>query len=206
MPPDGRLVTIEGGEGAGKSTLHAALAERARVAGATVVACREPGGTALGERVREALLGAADAPEARAELLLFAAARSQLVGEVIRPALDAGALVICDRYSDSSVAYQCHGRGLDRAVVDAANDVATGGLSPALTLLLDLPAAAGLRRAGTGGDYIERESLEFHERVRAGYLELAQREPERWLVLDATLPADALADAAWVRVAKLLDA
>ena len=194
-------MTIEGGEGAGKSTLLAALVERARAVGAEVVACREPGGTALGERLREALLGAPEAPDGRAELLVFAAARAQLVAEVIRPALARGAIVLCDRYADSTVAYQHHGRGIARAAVDAANAVATGGLAPALTLLLDVAPEAGLRRAGSASDYFERERLEFHERVRAGYLELAQAEPGRWRVLDATRPAAALAEAAWSQVA-----
>ncbi len=197
-------MTIEGGEGAGKSTLLRAIVERAGASGAEVVPCREPGGTALGERLREALLGATaaqDGPGARAELLVFAAARAQLVAEVIRPALARGALVVCDRYADSTVAYQHHGRGIARAVVDAANVVATGGLVPALTLLLDLPPDEGLRRAGSASDYFEREQLAFHERVRAGYLELARIEPERWRVLDATRSATELADLAWSQVA-----
>ena len=155
----GRFVTIEGGEGTGKTTLLAALAERARSGGLDVVTCREPGGTALGERLRTALLGAdGAAPDPRAELLVFAAARAQLVAEVIRPALERGALVLCDRYADSTTAYQHHGRGLPRETVDAVNAAATGGLTPDLTLLLDLPADEGLRRAGRAGDYMEREA------------------------------------------------
>ena len=195
-------MTIEGGEGAGKSTLLAALLERARAGAADVVSCREPGGTSLGEQLREALLGATTAPDARAELLIFAAARAQLVAEVIRPALARGAIVLCDRYADSTVAYQHHGRKIMRAAVEAANAVATGGLAPTLTLLLDLAPEAGLRRAGRAGDYFERERLEFHERVRAGYLELARAEPARWRVLDAEQPAAPLAEAAWAELAK----
>ncbi|MYD64407.1 MAG: dTMP kinase, partial [Chloroflexi bacterium] len=153
----GRFVTIEGGEGTGKTTLLAALAERSRSGGLDVVTCREPGGTALGERLRTALLGAdGAAPDPRAELLVFAAARAQLVAEVIRPALERGALVLCDRYADSTTAYQHHGRGLPRETVVAVNAAATGGLTPDLTLLLDLPATEGLRRAGRAGDYMER--------------------------------------------------
>jgi len=194
----GCFVTIEGGEGAGKSTLLDALAERARTAGFEVVTCREPGGTALGERLREALLGSGGpAPDARAELLVFAAARAQLVAEVIRPALERGALVLCDRFADSTTAYQHHGRRLPRDTVDAVNAAATDGLTPDLTLLLDLPPAAGLRRAGRAGDYMEREDLAFHERVRAGYLDLAASEPDRWRVLDASRVAAELADDAW---------
>ncbi len=203
----GCFVTIEGGEGTGKTTLLAALDARARADGLDVVTCREPGGTALGERLRTALLGAdGAAPDPRAELLAFAAARAQLVAEVIRPALDRGAIVLCDRYADSTVAYQHHGRGLPRETVDAVNAAATGGLAPDLTLLLDLPPAEGLRRAGRAGDYMERENLAFHERVRAGYLELARSVPERWRLLDASRGAQDVADEAWgevVRTAQL---
>ena len=201
----GRFVTIEGGEGAGKSTLLAALAGRAREAGGEVVTCREPGGTGLGERLREALLGASsgEPPDPRAELLVFASARAQLVAEVIRPALERGALVLCDRYLDSTVAYQHHGRGIERAEVDAVNAVATGGLLPDLTLLLDLPPYEGLRRVGRAGDYLESEPLDFHRRVRAGYLAEASASPGRWLVLDATRPPETLAEEAWSRVRAL---
>lgn len=203
----GCFVTIEGGEGTGKTTLLAALAERARAAGLDVVTCREPGGTALGERLRSALLGAdGAAPDPRAELLVFAAARAQLVAEVIRPALERGALVLCDRYADSTTAYQHHGRGLPLETVDAVNAAATGGLTPDLTLLLDLPADEGLRRAGRAGDYMEREALAFHERVRTGYAELAGAEPERWRLLDASRDAEVVAGEAWgevVRTAQL---
>ena len=197
----GCFVTIEGGEGVGKTTLLAALADRAREAGLDVVVCREPGGTALGERLRDALLRAGgDAPDAHAELLVFAAARAQLVAEVIRPSLERASLVLCDRYSDSTTAYQHFGRGLPRATVDAVNAAATGGLTPDLTLLLDLPPAEGLRRAGRAGDYMEREDIAFHERVRAGFAALAQDEPERWRVLDASRGADEVASGAWGEV------
>lgn len=203
----GCFVTIEGGEGTGKTTLLAALDERARSEGFDVVTCREPGGTPLGERLRSALLGSdGSAPDPRAELLVFAAARAQLVAEVIRPALDRRALVLCDRYADSTTAYQHHGRGLPRDTVDAVNAAATGGLAPDLTLLLDLPADEGLRRAGRAGDYMEREALAFHEHVRAGYAELARMEPGRWRLLDASRDAERVADEAWgevVRTAQL---
>lgn len=212
--PRGVFLTLEGGEGAGKSTLAETLVTRAREAGCEVVACREPGGTALGERLRGALLGAtagdaeAAPPAPEAELLVFAAARAQLVAEVLRPALGRGALVVCDRFSDSTTAYQRYGRGLDAALVEAVNGSATGGLSPDLTLLLDLPPAEGLARAsageGRGGDYVEREQLAFHERVRAGYAALAAAEPARWLVLDARASPETLADQAWARLAPLL--
>lgn len=206
-PPAGTgcFVTIEGGEGTGKTTLLAALAERARAEGLDVVTCREPGGTALGERLRSALLGPdGAAPDPRAELLVFAAARAQLVAEVIRPALDRGALVLCDRYADSTTAYQHHGRGLLRDTVDAVNAAATGGLTPDLTLLLDLPAAEGLRRAGRAGDYIEREALAFHERVRTGYAELAGVEPERWRLLNTSRDAEDVVGEAWGEVMRVV--
>ena len=227
-PRAGRFVTFEGGEGAGKSTLLATLAERARgdagssggsrllpslgartsEADEQVVTCREPGGTWLGERLREALLGAPshEPPDIRAELLVFAAARAQIVAEVIRPALERGALVLCDRYADSMVAYQHYGRGIDREAVDAANAVATGGLMPDLTVLLDLPPFEGLRRVGRVTDYLEREPLDFHRRVRSGYLAEAEADSGRWLVLDATQPPEALAEAAWESVERLAEA
>ncbi len=227
-PRRGRFVTFEGGEGAGKSTLLVTLAERARSGDGSsggsrlrsilrarasegddqVVTCREPGGTWLGERLREALLGAPsnEPPDARAELLVFAAARAQLVAEVIRPALERGALVLCDRYGDSMVAYQHYGRGIEREAVDAANAVATGGLMPDLTVLLDLPPYEGLRRGGRVTDYLEREPLDFHDRVRAGYLAEAEADSGRWRVLDATRSPETLAEEAWESVVRLFEA
>lgn len=205
--PRGRFVTLEGGEGAGKTTLQGSLEDRARRAGHAVVTCREPGGTQLGERLRDALLGhSSESPDIVAELLVFTAARAQLVAEVIRPALDRGALVLCDRYLDSTVAYQHYGRGIEREAVDAANAVATGGLLPDLTVLLDLPPFEGLRRVGRVSDYLEREPLDFHRRVRAGYLAEAEAGSGRWLVLDATRSPDVLAEAAWENVERLFQA
>lgn len=203
----GVLVTLEGGEGAGKTTQLAALARLASNAGVEVVTCREPGGTPLGERLRAALFATAEGetpPAPATELLVFTAARAQLVAEVIRPALDRGALVICDRFADSTVAYQHHGRGLDASMVDAANRAATQGLVPDLTLLLDLSPEQGFQRGERGLDYLEREDVEFHRRVRRGFLELAAAEPERWLVLDAARPEMQITHAAWERVRVLL--
>lgn len=157
-----------------------------------MVHVREPGGTALGEQIRVLLLDPRYAEmAARTEMLLFAAARAQLVAEVIAPALARGALVVCDRYVDASLAYQGVGRELGIDVVRAVNAVATAGLAPDLTLLLDLDPATGLRRAGgmpagwDGADRIEREALSFHERVRAGFLSLARNEPGRIRIIDA---------------------
>jgi dTMP kinase len=204
MPPAphrGFFVTLEGGEGAGKSTQLAALAARARAEGIETVTSREPGGTALGERLREALLSAHDGEiDERAELLVFAASRAQLVAELIRPALDRGALVICDRFADSTVAYQQYGRGLPREAVAAAIDLATDGLKPDLTILLDLEPKAGHSRTVGADDYLERADAAFHERVRAGFTALASAEPERWLVLDATLAATEVTTRAWARL------
>ena len=208
----GIFVTLEGGEGYGKSTQLDALARLAADDDSpftSVVTCREPGGTALGEGVRALLFDRdADAtdPAATAELLLFAAARAQLVAEVIQPALDQSALVICDRYADSTTAYQHYGRGLDRALVDAVNAVATGGLTPALTVLLDIEPTEGLARSerrAQGSDYLEREELAFHRQVRLGYLELATAQPERWLTLDATRPPLQITHAIWERMQAL---
>lgn len=203
----GIFVTLEGGEHAGKSTQHEALLRLVRGAGREAVACREPGGTALGERLRAALFATTPGeppPSPEAELLTFNAARAQLVREVIRPALDRGAVVICDRFADSTVAYQQYGRGLDAGLVAAAIRVATGGLTPDLTLLLDLDPAEAARRVSTETDYLEREALDFHRRVRRGFLELAAADPSRWLVLDATKPAMQITHAAWERLQGLL--
>ncbi len=199
----GLFVTLEGGEGAGKSTQLTALARLAETAGVEVVTCREPGGTPLGERLRAALFATAEGetpPAPAAELLIFTAARAQLVAEVIRPALERGALVVCDRFADSTVAYQHYGRGLDAATVRAANEAATQGLVPDLTLLFDLTPEQAFQRGERGQDYLEREDVEFHRRVRRGFLELAAAEPERWLVLDATRPAMQITHAAWERI------
>ena len=203
----GVFVTLEGGEHAGKSTQHEALLRLVREAGRQAVACREPGGTALGERLRAALFAATldePPPSPAAELLTFNAARAQLVREVIRPALDRGAVVICDRFADSTVAYQQYGRGLDAALVASAIAVATGGLTPDLTVLLDLDPAEAARRVSGQTDYLEREALDFHRRVRRGFLELAAAEPSRWLVLDATKPAMQITHAVWGRLQGLL--
>ena len=194
----GRFIVIEGGDGAGKSRLQGALGEHLRAVGHDVALTREPGGTTLGEQVREIVLARRALHAPLAELLLFEAARAELVATVIRPALDRGATLICDRFAASSVAYQGFGRGLGRDVVEGANAVATGGLAPDLTLLLDLPAEVGLaRRAGAGGDNrFDREAIGFHERVRSAFLELARESPSSWRIIDATQGFDAvLADA-----------
>ncbi len=192
------LIVFEGPEGAGKSTQVALLAERLRAAGVALTVTREPGGTPTGDAIRDLLLHADVAIDPLVEFLLYSASRAQHVLEVVRPALDRGDVVLSDRYAGASVAYQGYGRGLDLAFVDDLNRHATGGLRPALTVLLDLDPAEGLRRvAGRGAeDRLEREALAFHQRVREGFLAQAEADPS-WLVLDATGTPDAVADAAW---------
>ena len=180
------FVTFEGVDGSGKSTQARILAEALRDEGREVVATREPGGTELGERVRELVLhGNGVSPWA--EATLFAAARAQLVEEIIRPALARGADVVCDRYLDSSLAYQGIGRGLGVDRVLELNLVATGGLLPDKTFLLELPAAEAARRRGADTDRLEAEGQEFAERVGIAYRELAGAFPRRIVAVDATL-------------------
>ena len=203
------FITFEGGEGSGKTTQAALLAERLRETGREVLEVHEPGSTPLGKYLRRWLKEGRDPLTAEAELLLFAAARAQLVRRRLRPALERGAVVVCDRYADSSEAYQGHGRGLDLDRVRMVNDLATGGLHPHLTFLLDCPPEVGLRRhAGDRSDAprdrFEGEGLSFHRRVREGYLEMAQAEPNRWRVLDATRPPQEVARQVWCIVRPLL--
>lgn len=211
----GLFVTLEGGEGAGKSVQVSALARCLENSGRTVCCTREPGGTALGERLRDIALGLASDGERPgldplSETLLFIAARAELVAAVIAPALSRGEIVVCDRFADSTLAYQGFGRGIALDTIERLNEIATRpsgeGLRPDLTVLLDLPAAAGLARAGEGGgsDRFERETLDFHELVRAGYRTLAEREPERWLVIDASQPSEAVTDQIWRRLEPML--
>lgn len=204
----GVFVVLEGGEGAGKSTQIAALARMLEREGREVVACREPGGTSVGERLREALFATTDdeaPPTPETELLIFNAARAQLVRQVIRPALERGAIVLCDRFTGSTVAYQHYGRGLPRETVDAANAVATGDLRPDLVVLLQLDPSAGFERTGKGRDYLERAGLEFHQDVARGFLEQAAADPERWLVLDAGKPEMQITHAIVERLRGLLE-
>lgn len=199
------FIAFEGGDGAGKSTQVAALARWLRARGREVVVTREPGGTELGVRIRELLLhGGEVAP--RAEALLFAADRAQHVAAVVRPASERGAVVLTDRYVDSSIAYQGAGRDLRAAEVARLSAWATGGLVPDLTVLLDVtPETGRARRHDRAEDRMETEAAEFHARVRAGFLGLAQAEPSRYLVLDAAEPPEASAEAVATRVARLLD-
>ena len=166
-----------------------------------VTATREPGGTAFGEELRPLLLRRADLElSARTEALLMCASRAQLVGQVIRPALEQGEVVVCDRFSDSTLAYQGFGRGLELGELEQLNGFATAGLQPDLVVLLDLPAAEGLARKPGARDRFELEGELFHARVRDGYYALAKNGGERWLVLDALRPVQELADLIWERV------
>jgi dTMP kinase len=179
----GLFVTFEGVDGAGKTTQIALLRAALEAEGHAVCVTREPGGDAVAEGVRHLLLQETVTP--RAELLLFLASRAQNVEAVIRPHLAAGGMVLCDRFIDSSVAYQGYARGLGRDMVATLNAFATGGLIPAITFLLDLPPEVGLARQPER-NRMEEESLEFHRRVRAGFLAEAARYPDRFCVLDAT--------------------
>jgi len=202
----GTLVTLEGGEGSGKSSQADALATLMREDGYDVTITREPAGTELGEIVKGIFQrGVTVTPGA--ELLLFEAARAQHVQEVIRPALERGKVILCDRYTDSTLAYQGYGRGLSLDHLRAVNHIATGGQPPNFTILLDLPPEIGLARKDHEplGDSIGEESLEFHQRVRAGYLELAQREPKRMAIVDASLTKDQVTQAAWQHLERFLD-
>jgi len=192
----GFLLVLEGGEGAGKSLLAGGVVDWAHRTGRAVTGTREPGGTAVGREIRGLLLDRDVAPSARAEALLYAADRADHVERVLRPALRAGDLVVCDRYQDSSIAYQGAGRALDPAEIAGLSRWASGGLVPDLTVLLDVDPAVGLARVGRRGpaDRLESESLQFHRRVRAGFLALAAADPGRYLVLAAVAPpADLLA-------------
>ena len=208
----GRFITIEGPDGSGKTTQVERLADRLREDGRQVVVTREPGGTRLGEELREILLarhGGVEPTDALTDAFLFEAARRQLVRLVIRPALADGMLVVCGRYSDSTLAYQGFGAGVPRETLRALDTAATGGLRPDLTILLDLPVEDGLARKGPDDTtrFEAEHDVAFHRRVRDGFLALAAAEPDRFLVVDASQSVDAVAREIWVAVeAVLVDA
>jgi dTMP kinase len=197
----GRFITFEGPEGAGKSTQAARLRAFLLENGVEVVFAREPGGTKVGEAIRGVLQynEAGEPPVPEAEVLLFEASRAQLVRQVFLPALERGAWVVSDRFADSTSAYQGYGRGFGVATLGEINRFATGGRMPDMTFLLDLDVAEGMRRVASRAekvryDRIEAEELAFHEKVRAGYLELAKAEPGRFRVIDASRGEDAVAE------------
>lgn len=192
----GAFVTFEGIDGCGKSTQLRLLASQLRMLGHEVVTTREPGGTALGNRLRAALLDAEENVDPLAELLIFAADRAQHVRTIVSPALAAGHIVLSDRYADATVAYQGAGRGFTPELIAQVVEIATGGLKPSLTLVFDLSVAECMARtrrrtnADGSGDRLEAEDAAFHTRVRQAYLELAAREPERVRIVDASGPVD----------------
>lgn len=197
------FITIEGVEGAGKSTQAARLADALRRDGRNVVLTREPGGTELGRTLRRLLLDEpVIEPAAETELLLYLADRAEHVRRLIGPALERGAVVIADRFSDSTIAYQSYGRGLPEEEVRRLDRFARGEIRPGLTFVLDLPAAEGLARAREtrSADRLERESVEFHERVRAGFAAIAAAEPQRVVLLDGRQAVDDLGRAIAARV------
>jgi dTMP kinase len=192
----GKFITFEGVEGCGKSTQLPLLQTHLESLGYAVLVTREPGGTPIAEAIRSVLLNPDNAAMAPiTELLLYEAARAQHVAERIRPALDSDRIVLCDRFADSTRAYQCGGRGLPREAVGYINEIATGGLRPDLTLVIDVPAEIGLARAARSrpSDRIEREAISFHERVRAEFLKLAQEESDRVKVVDGEQTVDEVA-------------
>lgn len=185
----GTFVTLEGPEGAGKTTQLKQLSKQLDILGIDHIVTRDPGGTPLGRQIRRILLNPENPVNPMTELLLYQADRAQHVGEVIMPALKEGKLVLCDRYTDSTMAYQGYARGIDFGVIEDLNQVATGGLKPELTILFDLESSEGLSRLHPGGhDRLEREAIEFHHKVRDGYHQLAKKEPERWKTIDASKP------------------
>lgn len=185
----GTFITLEGPEGAGKTTQLKLLTKFLQDEGIDHVITRDPGGTSLGKPIRRLLLNAESVVSPVAELLLYEADRAQNVAEIILPALDEGKLVFCDRYTDSTLAYQGYGRGIDLKLIEQLNEVASQGLHPKCTILFDIESSAGLARLHPSGhDRLEREALEFHQKVRQGYLSLSKLDENRWRILDAANP------------------
>ena len=190
-----RFITFEGGDGSGKTTQLKALESYLAARGKSCLSTREPGGTSLGEHIRQVLLEVGQQPITSAtELFLYLADRAQHIHEVIIPALAQGKIVLCDRHTDSTLAYQGYGRGIDLGLLRSLNDIASQGIKPDLTLLFDCPVEIGLSRTAQrqskttlerSEDRFEREKIEFHERIRAGFLELARAEPPRFRIIDA---------------------
>ena len=200
------FITFEGGEGCGKSVQAKELYRRLSQLAIPAVLTHEPGGTPFGRKLGRWLKWAEGTDiSPLTELLLFNASRAHLVDGVIKPNLENGKFVICDRYADSTTAYQGYGRGLDLEMVKAVNDTATQGLKPDLTVLLDISVEKGLaRKRAKRQDRFEQEDIAFHRRVREGYLKLVADDPQRWLVVDATLPKAKVAGIVWQRVSQLL--
>ena len=203
------FIPFEGGEGSGKATQAEALAKRLQSVSIPVLLTHEPGGTPMGEQIKEWLKGEKDGVEVhldpQTELLLFNAARAQLVSKVIKPALENDTVVICDRFYHSTIAYQGHGRGLDLDLVESVIELATDGLKPNLTILMDIDVQKGLARKELL-DRFEREEIDFHQRVRQSYLGMAHQDPQRWLVVNASLDQREVEQLIWDWVGQLLPA
>ena len=198
------FIVFEGGDGSGKSTQARSLLRRLRRRGVKVLRTHEPGGTPLGQSLRR-LLKSGDSMTPMSELLLFEAARAQLVQQVIKPYLEEGGVVIADRFTSSTMAYQGYGRGLDRELIERLNREATGGLEPDLTVLLDLPVETALARKGGGNvDTFDDAPVDFHRKIRRGYSALAAADPEGWLVLDGQRPPEELSREIWVKVQTII--
>lgn len=204
------FITFEGIEGSGKTTQIKRLTERLQQQGHKLLQTREPGGCPIADQIRRILLHPDNAAMvSRAELLLYAAARAQHIEQIVRPALQCGKIVICDRFTDATLAYQGNGRGLDCNLINQLNQLAAGDCRPGLTLLFDLPVTTGLDRAwqretqqqDCSEGRFEREQLDFHQRIRDGYLAMANAEPERFKIVDAAQPTDLV----WQQVSKLVD-
>ena len=192
------FITLEGPEGSGKTSQIPWLAARLEEEGYAVVTTREPGGTPIGDQIRQVLFDLDNkAMEPRSEILLFQASRAQLVEQVIRPALAEGKVVLCDRYADSTLAYQGYGHQMDLEQLNTIVHFATGGLKPDLTLFLDVKVEQGLQRRDSGGDWnrLDDYDVEFHQRVYAGYQQLIAAEPERWVQVDAAQTPEKVAEA-----------
>jgi len=205
------FITFEGIEGCGKTTQMRLLAERLGTLGKSVTTTREPGGCPIADQIRGILLDAGNsAMTPLAELLLYAAARAQHVAEVVKPALAAGHIVLCDRFTDATIAYQGYGRRLDQQVIDGLNHLAIDGVRPDVTVLLDCPVEVGLARAmarinsshGAREERFELEAMEFHQRVRDGYLQLAASEPDRFVIVDGAAGVEETAVAIEAAVVK----
>jgi dTMP kinase len=203
MSAKGIFIVFEGIDGSGKSTQLRALQERLQQHGIEPLVIREPGGTPVGEQIRQILLDRPWEMEPLTELLLYEASRSELTRTVLRPALEAGRVVLSDRFALASLAYQSYGRGLDFTLVQKFNTIATDGIEPALTVILDVPVEVALARKRRAFDRLERAGREFHERVRRGYQQLAQQGSNN-ILLDGTRPASELAEQIWQRVQSLL--
>ncbi len=202
---NGLFISLDGVDGAGKSTQCRLLADWLRVQGRNVVVCHDPGGTDLGQKLREILLNYRGVMSLTAEALLFMASRAQLVSEVIRPALAAGQIVICDRFLLANVVYQGHAGGLDPAELWSVGLFATGGLEPDLTIVLDLPLETAFARRKPSADRMESRGLDYFARVRAGFLAEAQRRPERFCVVDASASVDSVQAGMRGAIMKLLN-